>query len=102
MQSCNAAVLQLHLKWRRETLRRDPVVGAVIRVATRDFQLGGYGVPEGTNLLLPLRTLAETDPRWANSTGEERWLFVKSRRETAIFAWCGSMQLQPLVSLHGL
>ncbi|KAF6259721.1 cytochrome P450 [Scenedesmus sp. NREL 46B-D3] len=54
----------------RETLRRDPVVGGVIRVATRDLQLGGYGVPAGTNLLLPLRTLAEQDPRWASSTGE--------------------------------
>jgi hypothetical protein len=53
----------------RETLRRDPVVGAVIRVATRDFQLGEYGVSAGTNLLLPLRTLAEQDPRWVNSTG---------------------------------
>ncbi|WIA16755.1 hypothetical protein OEZ85_013407 [Tetradesmus obliquus] len=54
----------------RETLRRDPVVGAVIRVATRDFELGGYGVPAGTNVLLPLRTLAETDPRWLHSPGD--------------------------------
>jgi hypothetical protein len=53
----------------RETLRRDPVVGVVIRVATRDFQLGEYGVPAGTNLMLPLRTLAEQDPRWVDSTG---------------------------------
>lgn len=53
----------------RETLRRDPVVGAVMRVATRDFQLGGYAVPAGTTFLLPLRYLADHEPRWEGKPG---------------------------------
>jgi hypothetical protein len=54
----------------RETLRRDPVVGGVVRVATEDLALGGYHVPAGSTLLVPLRHLAETDPRWAGDTGK--------------------------------
>lgn len=63
----------------RETLRRDPVVGAVIRVATRDFKLGSYGVPASQTVLLPLRYLAEHDPRWEGRTGEAAgWIDVSN------------------------
>eukprot|EP00775_Hariotina_reticulata_P007859 gene7859-8055_t len=54
----------------RETLRLDPVVGAVMRVATEDMALGAYQVPQGTTLLVPLRHLAGTDPRWSQDIGD--------------------------------
>lgn len=54
----------------RETLRRDPVVGAVMRVSTREFTLGDYHVPASQTFLLPLRELAAHDPRWEGKTGE--------------------------------
>jgi len=53
----------------RETLRRDPVVGAVMRVSTQEFQLGDYYVPPSQTFLLPLRELASHDPRWEGKQG---------------------------------
>jgi len=53
----------------RETLRRDPVVGAVMRVSTQEFQLGDYYVPPSQTCLLPLRDLASHDPRWEGKQG---------------------------------
>lgn len=55
---------------RRETLRRDPVVQMLFRVALRDFELSGYSVPAGKQLLLPLKYLSAHDPRWEDATGE--------------------------------
>lgn len=54
----------------RETLRRDPVVQMLYRVALRDFELSGYSVPAGKQLLLPLKYLSAHDPRWEDATGE--------------------------------
>lgn len=73
-QAClrNALVLTLllsHACVHRETLRRDPVVGAVMRVSTREFALGDYQVPASQTFLVPLRDLAEHDPRWEGKTG---------------------------------
>ena len=53
----------------RETLRRDPVVGGVMRVSTREFALGDYHVPASQTFLLPLRHLAAHDPRWEGKEG---------------------------------
>lgn len=39
----------------RETLRRDPVVNALMRVSTRELSLGEYYVPANQTFLLPLR-----------------------------------------------
>ena len=50
-------------------MRRDPVVGAVMRVSTQEFALGDYQVPENKTFLLPLRELAAHDPRWEGKTG---------------------------------
>eukprot|EP00775_Hariotina_reticulata_P013035 gene13035-13164_t len=54
----------------RETLRCDPIVAGLFRVAAKDFQLGQYQVPEGMHMLLPMHQVARTDPRWASSTGD--------------------------------
>eukprot|EP00879_Flechtneria_rotunda_P007705 GHRR01008078.1.p1 GENE.GHRR01008078.1~~GHRR01008078.1.p1 ORF type:complete len:426 (+),score=141.85 GHRR01008078.1:697-1974(+) len=54
----------------RETLRRTPVVEGLFRMAVEDFPLGEYAVPKDMHLLLPLKYLAETDPRWVNETGD--------------------------------
>eukprot|EP00878_Enallax_costatus_P032359 GHUV01035559.1.p1 GENE.GHUV01035559.1~~GHUV01035559.1.p1 ORF type:complete len:428 (+),score=123.78 GHUV01035559.1:560-1843(+) len=48
----------------RETLRLRNVVPQIQRVAAADLELGGYHVPEGTALLLPLNHLNKHDPRW--------------------------------------
>jgi cytochrome P450 len=53
----------------RETLRCDPIVAGLFRVAARDFQLGQYQVPEGMHILLPMHQAARADPRWVSSTG---------------------------------
>lgn len=45
-------------------MRRDPVVQMLFRVALRDFELDGYTVPRGKQLLLPLKFLSAHDPRW--------------------------------------
>ena len=49
---------------RRETLRLRNVVPQIQRVAAADLALGGYQVPQGTALLLPLNHLNKHDPRW--------------------------------------
>lgn len=54
----------------RETLRRDPVVAMLFRVALRDFELSGYTVPAGKQLLLPLKYLSANDSRWSSDTGD--------------------------------
>lgn len=48
----------------RETLRRDPVVAGLMRVAAKDFELNGYKVPQGKMLMLPLKYLSAHDPRF--------------------------------------
>lgn len=53
----------------RETLRLDPVVVGLMRTAVRDFDLGGYRVPAGKWLLLPLKWLASRDARWVDAEG---------------------------------
>eukprot|EP00878_Enallax_costatus_P042232 GHUV01049409.1.p1 GENE.GHUV01049409.1~~GHUV01049409.1.p1 ORF type:complete len:104 (-),score=11.22 GHUV01049409.1:78-389(-) len=58
----------------RETLRLDPVIHQVVRITTRDFDLGGYGIPAGTRISLPLRYLAESEPRWIDGKGEPQLL----------------------------
>lgn len=54
----------------RETLRLDPVISQVVRVTTKDFNLGGYDIPAGERISLPLTYLAESEPRWADEEGK--------------------------------
>lgn len=44
-------------------------MGAVMCVSTREFALGDYQVPASQTFLVPLRDLAEHDPRWEGKTG---------------------------------
>ncbi|WIA32262.1 hypothetical protein OEZ86_003108 [Tetradesmus obliquus] len=55
----------------RESLRLDPVVAGLFRVAAKDIDMGGYMVPKDTPILLPLHHLAVNDARWAGQTGQE-------------------------------
>jgi cytochrome P450 len=55
---------------RRETLRMDPVVQMLFHMALRDFNLVGYTVPAGKQLLLPLKYLATHDSRWDGVAGD--------------------------------
>lgn len=59
----------------KETLRLYPPAYVLFRQPTRDVTLGGYRVPEETNLTLPAFRL-HTDPRWYDdpeSFRPERW-----------------------------
>lgn len=67
---CMSSLLFCCLCATRETLRLDPTVNLVGRVATRDFKLGDYRVPAGQLLSIPLKHLAQHDPRWEGKTGE--------------------------------
>lgn len=68
----------------RETLRRDPVVSGLMRVAARDFEVSGYKVPAGKMLILPLKYLSANDARWVNEAGElSPDAFVPERMMTA-------------------
>jgi len=68
----------------RETLRRDPVVSGLMRVAARDFEVSGYMVPAGKMLILPLKYLSANDARWVNEAGElSPEAFVPERMMTA-------------------
>jgi cytochrome P450 len=42
----------------------------LFRVALRDFDLAGYTVPQGKQLLLPLKYLSAQDSRWSKKTGD--------------------------------
>ena len=62
----------------------DPVVQMLFRVALRDFELAGYLVPAGKQLLLPLKYLSAHDARWEGTTGEcTPSAFVPERMLTA-------------------
>ncbi|KAF6258855.1 cytochrome P450 [Scenedesmus sp. NREL 46B-D3] len=63
----------------RETLRLNNVVAGLMRQAAKDFEMGGYRVPEGTVLYLPLTHLALNDPRWLQQQPEA---FVPERMMT--------------------
>ena len=59
----------------KETLRLYPPAYVLFRQPTRDVVLGGYRVPEGTQLTLPAFRL-HTDPRWYDDPETfrpERW-----------------------------
>lgn len=60
-----------HIACCRETLRLNPVIAAPVpRIATKDQELAGFGVPAGTEFTLPLYYLAATDERWLGKTGD--------------------------------
>uniref|UniRef100_A0A383WDQ0 Cytochrome P450 n=1 Tax=Tetradesmus obliquus TaxID=3088 RepID=A0A383WDQ0_TETOB len=48
----------------RETLRLHNVVSGLMRQAAKDFELGGYSVPKGTVLYLPVTHVGLQDPRF--------------------------------------
>lgn len=48
----------------RETLRCNPVVAGLFRIAVQDFDMGGYQVQQGTPVLAPFDYLAAHDERW--------------------------------------
>eukprot|EP00878_Enallax_costatus_P002591 GHUV01002773.1.p1 GENE.GHUV01002773.1~~GHUV01002773.1.p1 ORF type:complete len:523 (+),score=179.47 GHUV01002773.1:316-1884(+) len=50
----------------RETLRLNNVVAGLMRKAAKDIEIGGYQIPEGTTLYLPLTHVALNDPRWVD------------------------------------
>eukprot|EP00877_Chromochloris_zofingiensis_P005472 jgi/Chrzof1/14926/Cz09g21020.t1 len=52
----------------KETLRHRTIVFSVNRRAIREFNLGGYRVPAGSVLFVPLKYLSERDPRWADQS----------------------------------
>ena len=59
----------------KEVLRLRPPGGALFREATRDVDLAGYRVPEGTMLVLP-QFAVQTDPRYFDDPETfrpERW-----------------------------
>eukprot|EP00878_Enallax_costatus_P045915 GHUV01055451.1.p1 GENE.GHUV01055451.1~~GHUV01055451.1.p1 ORF type:complete len:227 (+),score=54.17 GHUV01055451.1:82-762(+) len=74
----------------KETLRLHTVVHGLNRVAARDFELGGYLVPQGMELYLPLAHIAHEDPRWTDEPAEsnlnprrfspERFLALKGQK----------------------
>lgn len=47
----------------RESLRVRNIVSSLTRVASRDFELGGYKVPAGMALNIPITLLSKQDPR---------------------------------------
>lgn len=55
---------------RRETLRLNNVVSGLMRKAAEDIEIGGYQVPAGTTLYLPLTHVALNDPRWVDDAPE--------------------------------
>lgn len=50
-------------------MRLEPVVQVLFRVALRDFELSGYSVPAGKQLLLPLKYISARDSRWFDVHG---------------------------------
>jgi cytochrome P450 len=54
----------------RETLRLQPVVSGLTRAAKKDFELGGYRVPEGTRLYTSFLHVSKNDPRWRDAGGD--------------------------------
>jgi hypothetical protein len=64
----------------RETLRRDPVVTGLQRVAAKDFQLSGYKVPKGKLLMLPLKYVGAHDARFEQDNPD---VFMPERMLTA-------------------
>lgn len=54
----------------KETLRKDTIVPALSRIADKDFELNGYGVPEGTSITVPLKYFSLHDPRWVDAEGD--------------------------------
>lgn len=59
----------------KEALRLRPPAGALFREASRDVELGGYHVPEGTMIVLP-QFAVQTDPRYfddPHTFRPERW-----------------------------
>lgn len=56
------------------------VVSGLMRSAAKDIEIGGYQVPKGTTLYLPLTHVAMTDPRWIDDEPEK---FKPERMMTA-------------------
>eukprot|EP00877_Chromochloris_zofingiensis_P014679 jgi/Chrzof1/9465/Cz04g04040.t1 len=54
----------------KETLCKESIVNALPRIATADFELGGYRVPAGSTVFVPLKYLSERDPRWVNEPAD--------------------------------
>ena len=56
------------------------VAGSLFRKATRDFELSGHRIPQGTNILIPVEYMTKHDPRWVDGTGElDPWVFNPER-----------------------
>lgn len=75
----------------RESLRLYPPAFAVFRTATEDISLGGYVIPEGTNVTIPQFRL-HRDPRFYDNprTFEpDRWADPPERPEYAYFPFGG-------------
>ncbi|KAI8464385.1 MAG: cytochrome P450 [Monoraphidium minutum] len=54
----------------RETLRVHNVVAGLSRRAERDFEMGGFRIPAGANLVLPLTYISLADGRWVDDAPE--------------------------------
>ncbi len=76
-----------------ETLRLYPPAYILFRTATRDVELGGYRIPEGTNVTLP-QFFVHTDERWYDDPetfDPDRWTdeLEAERPEYAYFPFGG-------------
>lgn len=52
----------------RETFRVQPVISSLMRTASTAFQVNGYDVTEGSQLMLGVGATSASDPRWATAT----------------------------------
>ncbi len=75
----------------RETLRLYPPAFAVFRTATEDISLGGYVIPDGTNVTIP-QFRVHRDPRFYDDPeafDPDRWDDPPERPEYAYFPFGG-------------
>jgi cytochrome P450 len=48
----------------------DNIVAAISRRTAQDYAVGGYVIPAGSMVQLPLTDMAKQDPRWAGAAGD--------------------------------
>ncbi|CAG8469541.1 8352_t:CDS:10 [Diversispora eburnea] len=61
----------------KETLRVDPPAPVVLRVSNKDDFIGGYFIPKGTTVIIPINTIHKLPSIWGPDSNEfkpSRWL----------------------------